>query len=77
MTSGRSDRLVLAAILRDNNPVREYSIADAINLTTMKLVGYTETIHVLLDRFSDGSSVVPTSSPIPTGSGRSGAALVA
>jgi NAD(P)-dependent dehydrogenase (short-subunit alcohol dehydrogenase family) len=51
-------RLVLAAILRDNNPVREYSIADAINLTTMKLVGYTETIHVLLDRLSDGSSVV-------------------
>lgn len=51
-------RLVLAAILRDNNPVREYSIADAINLTTMKLVGYTETIHALLDRLSDGSSVV-------------------
>jgi NAD(P)-dependent dehydrogenase (short-subunit alcohol dehydrogenase family) len=51
-------RLVLGAILRDNNPVREYSIADAIDLTTMKLVGYTETIHVLLDRLSDGSSVV-------------------
>lgn len=55
---GPVSRLVLAAIARDNNPVREYDIAGAINLTTMKLVGYTETIHALLDRFSDDSSVV-------------------
>ncbi|MEE8375856.1 MAG: SDR family NAD(P)-dependent oxidoreductase, partial [Acidimicrobiia bacterium] len=38
---GPISRLVLAAIARDNNPVRDYTIADAINLTTMKLVGYT------------------------------------
>lgn len=55
---GPVSRLVLAAIARDNNPVREYTIEGAINLTTMKLVGYTETIHTLLDRLSDDSSVV-------------------
>ncbi len=51
-------RLVLAAIARDNNPVRDYTIADAINLTTMKLVGYTTTVHTLINRFSDDTSVV-------------------
>lgn len=55
---GPVSRLVLAAIARDNNPVREYDIAGAINLTTMKLVGYTQTVHVLLDRLSEDSSVV-------------------
>lgn len=55
---GPVSRLVLAAIARDNNPVREYDIAAAINLTTMKLVGYTATVHTLLDRLSDDSSVV-------------------
>lgn len=55
---GPVSRLVLAAIARDNNPVKEYSIADGLNLTTMKLVGYTETVHALLDRFSDETSVV-------------------
>jgi NAD(P)-dependent dehydrogenase (short-subunit alcohol dehydrogenase family) len=55
---GPVSRLVLAAIGRDNNPVREYQFQQAIDLTTMKLVGYTETIHTLLDRLSDESSVV-------------------
>lgn len=55
---GPVSRLVLSAIARDENPVRDYDIAGAINLTTMKLVGYTETIHTLLDRLSDDSSVV-------------------
>lgn len=55
---GPVSHLVLSAIARDNNPIREYTIADAINLTTMKLVGYTETVHTLLDRLSDDSSVV-------------------
>lgn len=55
---GPVSRLVLAAISRDNNPVREYTIDQAIELTTMKLVGYTETVHVLLDRLSDQSAVV-------------------
>lgn len=55
---GPVSRLVLASIARDNNPVKEYDIAGAINLTTMKLVGYTETVHTLLDRFSEDTSVV-------------------
>ena len=55
---GPVSRLVLAAISRDNNPVRDYTIAGAINLTTMKLVGYTATVHTLIDRFSDDTSVV-------------------
>ncbi len=55
---GPISRLVLAAIARDNNPVRDYDIAQAIDLTTMKLVGYTATVHVVLDRLADDSSVV-------------------
>lgn len=55
---GPVSRLVLSAIARDNNPVRDYTIEGAINLTTMKLVGYTATIHALLDRLSDESSVL-------------------
>ena len=55
---GPISRLVLAAIARDNNPIREYTIPGAVNLTTMKLVGYTETVHTLIDRLSDDSSVV-------------------
>jgi NAD(P)-dependent dehydrogenase (short-subunit alcohol dehydrogenase family) len=42
--------LVLAAIERDANTIREYDIDRAIRLTTLKLVGYTATIQALLDR---------------------------
>jgi len=55
---GQVDNLVLSAIARDENPVRDYDIASAVNLSTMKLVGYTETIHTLIPRLSDESSVV-------------------
>lgn len=55
---GPVSRLVLAAIARDNNPVQDYAIEEAIYLATMKLVGYTETVHALIDRLSDDSSVV-------------------
>lgn len=55
---GPVSRLVLAAIARDNNPLQDYSIDEAVYLATMKLVGYTETVHALLDRLSDDSSVV-------------------
>lgn len=44
------DGLVLAAIERDANTIREYDIARARRLITLKLVGYTETVHALLDR---------------------------
>jgi NAD(P)-dependent dehydrogenase (short-subunit alcohol dehydrogenase family) len=55
---GPVSRLVLSSIARDNNPIRDYTIADAVYLTTMKLVGYTTVVHALIDRLSDDSSVV-------------------
>lgn len=42
--------LVLVAIDRDANTVRDYSIERAIRLVTLKLVGYTKVIHALCDR---------------------------
>ncbi|MEO7123942.1 MAG: SDR family NAD(P)-dependent oxidoreductase [Lacisediminihabitans sp.] len=47
---GKVHGLVLAAIERDANTARDYDIARAIRLVTLKLVGYTEVIHTLLDR---------------------------
>jgi NAD(P)-dependent dehydrogenase (short-subunit alcohol dehydrogenase family) len=55
---GPVSRLVLVAIGRDNNPIREYDYTAAIDLTVMKLVGYTETIHTLLPNLSEESSVL-------------------
>ncbi len=50
--------LALVAIDRDENTVRDYSIEDAIRLTTLKLVGYTEVVHKLLPRMPGDGSVV-------------------
>ena len=47
-------RLVLVAIDRDQNTVAEYDIARAIRLVTLKLVGYTEVVHALRSRLTDG-----------------------
>ncbi len=47
---GRLDGVVMAAIERDANTLRDYDIAGARRLITLKLIGYTETIHTLLDR---------------------------
>ncbi|HEY6608170.1 MAG TPA: SDR family oxidoreductase [Candidatus Limnocylindria bacterium] len=55
---GPVDHLVITAIDRDDNKVRDYNIERAINLATLKLVGYTEVVHTLLDRLGDDSSVV-------------------
>jgi NAD(P)-dependent dehydrogenase (short-subunit alcohol dehydrogenase family) len=55
---GAVDHLVLAAIERDTNKVAEYDIDGALRLVTMKLVGYTEVIHVLLPRLDDDSSIL-------------------
>jgi NAD(P)-dependent dehydrogenase (short-subunit alcohol dehydrogenase family) len=54
----RVDRLVLAAIERDDNAVREYDVARATRLVTLKLVGYTEVIHTLVPRLGDDSSIL-------------------
>ncbi len=50
--------LVIAAIERDENSIRDYAVDRAANLATLKLVGYPEVIHALLDRFTDDASVV-------------------
>lgn len=55
---GEIDRLLIVAIERDYNTVRNYDIAKAKRAVTVKLVGYTEVVHTLLDRFSDEASVV-------------------
>jgi hypothetical protein len=55
---GPVKHLVLAAIDRDANNVREYNIERAIRLVTLKLVGYTEVVHALVDRLSDDSALV-------------------
>jgi NAD(P)-dependent dehydrogenase (short-subunit alcohol dehydrogenase family) len=55
---GPVSRLVLAAIERDQNTVADYDIAQATRLVTLKLVGYTEVVHALLDRFTDGASIL-------------------
>ena len=50
--------LVLAAIDRDANTVREYDIDAAIRLVTLKLVGYTEVIHALAPRFGSNAAIL-------------------
>ncbi|GGX22395.1 short-chain dehydrogenase [Streptomyces malachitofuscus] len=55
---GRVDRLVLAALDRDHNTVRDYRPADAVRLLTVKLTGYTEVLHTLAPRMTDDSAAV-------------------
>lgn len=55
---GTVDHVVLAAIERDANSVREYDIQSALRLATLKLVGYTEVLHCLCERMHDRSSVL-------------------
>jgi NAD(P)-dependent dehydrogenase (short-subunit alcohol dehydrogenase family) len=54
----RVDRLAIAAVERDQNSVAEYDVDRAIRLVTMKLVGYTEVVHQLADRFAPGASIL-------------------
>jgi NAD(P)-dependent dehydrogenase (short-subunit alcohol dehydrogenase family) len=56
---GQVEHLVLAAIDRDDNTARDYDLAGALRLVTLKLVGYTEVVHQLHGRMdADGSVVV-------------------
>jgi len=55
---GPLTRLVITAVTRDHNPIKEYNISTATDLITMKMVGYSETIHSLIPNFTDDSSVV-------------------
>jgi NAD(P)-dependent dehydrogenase (short-subunit alcohol dehydrogenase family) len=55
---GAVDHVVLAAIERDSNTVREYDVQRAIRLATLKLVGYTEVLHCLCPRMHESTSVL-------------------
>jgi NAD(P)-dependent dehydrogenase (short-subunit alcohol dehydrogenase family) len=55
---GAVDHLVLAAIDRDANSARDYHLERALALVTLKLVGYTETIHALLPRMGADASIL-------------------
>ena len=48
--SGPSSYLAIVAIQRDDNTIRDFDIDRAIELVTLKLVGFAEVVHVLLDR---------------------------
>jgi NAD(P)-dependent dehydrogenase (short-subunit alcohol dehydrogenase family) len=55
---GEIDRLLIVAIERDYNTVRDYDLEKARRAVTVKLVGYTEVVHTMLDRFTDEAAVV-------------------
>jgi NAD(P)-dependent dehydrogenase (short-subunit alcohol dehydrogenase family) len=50
--------LALVALHRDENNVRDYNIDEALKLVTLKLVGYTECIHVLAPKMRQDASIV-------------------
>ena len=50
--------LAFVAIQRDDNTIRDFDIDRAMELVTLKLVGFAEVVHVLLDRLSADSSIV-------------------
>lgn len=52
------DYMVIPAIERDANTIADYNVARAVRLVTLKLVGYTEAIHALRERFTADGAVV-------------------
>ncbi len=50
--------LVLVPVWRDQNSVRDYNIDNALRLITLKLVGYTVVVHVLVSRLRERASIV-------------------
>ena len=55
---GKVQSLVITAIERGENSVKNFDIARASRLVTVKLVGYAEVIHSLAARFVPGGSIV-------------------
>lgn len=55
---GSVDHLVISAIERDSNTIKSYDIDKALRLITLKLVGYTEVVHTLIDRYTADASIV-------------------
>jgi NAD(P)-dependent dehydrogenase (short-subunit alcohol dehydrogenase family) len=54
----RVDALVITAIERDVNFIKDYDAARATRLAVLKLVGYTEAVHVLADRLAPDAAIV-------------------
>lgn len=52
------DDLIVTASSQHVNSLREFDIEEAVRAVTIKLVGYTEIVCTLRDRFNDGASVV-------------------
>jgi NAD(P)-dependent dehydrogenase (short-subunit alcohol dehydrogenase family) len=52
------DHLVITATGRDHNSARDYRPATALELVTIKLVGYTEVAHVLAPRMTERGAIV-------------------
>ena len=52
------DFIVIAAVERDENTVRDYDVDSAQRLVTMKLVGYTEVINALASRLAPDAAIV-------------------
>lgn len=50
--------LVLAAIERDSNTVRKFDVVRATLLVTLKLVGYVEVVHTLVDRLTPDANIL-------------------
>jgi NAD(P)-dependent dehydrogenase (short-subunit alcohol dehydrogenase family) len=55
---GQVDRLALAALERDQNAVKHYDVSAAMRLVTLKLVGYTEVVHALVEQLTPDASIV-------------------
>ncbi|MFP3914392.1 MAG: SDR family oxidoreductase [Actinomycetota bacterium] len=50
--------VVVAAVERDENTIKDYDVDGATNLSTLKLVGYPAVVSALVDRFTDDAAVV-------------------
>jgi NAD(P)-dependent dehydrogenase (short-subunit alcohol dehydrogenase family) len=52
------DYLALVAVDRDYNSARDYDVARARKIVTLKLIGYTEVAHTFFPRMGAGASAV-------------------
>lgn len=50
--------LVFTAFFRDRNTAKDFNIANARDLATIKIVGYTEVVHALYDRLLPTGSIL-------------------
>ena len=52
------DRLVVGAVDRDENTIAGFDVVAATRLVTMKLVGYAEVVHTLMNRLTPAASIL-------------------